>query len=99
MHNIEWLEKYPWPGNIREMENKIERAVILSDDDKISVAQLDIFDFEPVGNETEESPLSDLEKSAIEKALAKHSGNISKTADELGLSRAALYRRMEKYGL
>jgi DNA-binding NtrC family response regulator len=97
-HNIEWLEKYPWPGNIREMENKIERAVILSDDDTISVAELDIFDYNPV-NGTDESPLSDLEKTAIEKALAKHSGNISKTADELGLSRAALYRRMEKYDL
>lgn len=98
-HNLEWLEKYPWPGNIREMENKIERAVILSDDDRITVSQLDIFDFQPTVNESEESPLSDLEKSAIEKALAKHSGNISKTADELGLSRAALYRRMEKYDL
>jgi DNA-binding NtrC family response regulator len=97
-HNIEWLEKYPWPGNIREMENKIERAVILSDDDTISVAELDIFNYNPA-NGTDESPLSDLEKTAIEKALAKHSGNISKTADELGLSRAALYRRMEKYDL
>ncbi len=97
-HNLEWLERYPWPGNIREMENKIERAVILSDGDQIAVSQLDIFDYHPQPAQ-EESPLSDLEKSAIEKALAKHSGNISKTADELGLSRAALYRRMEKYDL
>ena len=63
------------------------------------MSQLDIFDFQPTANQFEESPLSDLEKLAIEKALAKHSGNISKTADELGLSRAALYRRMEKYDL
>lgn len=97
-HNLEWLEKYPWPGNIREMENKIERAVILSDGNQISVSQLDIFDYAPM-SEVQESPLSDIEKSAIEKALAKHSGNISRTADELGLSRAALYRRMEKYDL
>jgi len=98
--NIEWLEKYPWPGNIREMENKIERAVILSDDSKISVSQLDIFDFTPIENTTsEDSVLSDIEKTAIEKSLAKFSGNISKTAEELGLSRAALYRRMEKYDL
>lgn len=98
-HNIEWLERYPWPGNIREMENKIERAVILSDGDTISVSQLDIFDYQPQDNGSDEGQLSDLEKTAIEKALAKHSGNISKTADELGLSRAALYRRMEKYDL
>ena len=98
-HNIVWLDRYPWPGNIRELENKIERAVILSDDDQISVAQLDIFDFHPLEDNAEDSPLSGLEKSAIEKALARHSNNISKTADELGLSRAALYRRMEKYNL
>lgn len=98
-HNIEWFEKYPWPGNIREMENKIERAVILSDGNTISVSQLDIFDYIPETETGDDSALSDLEKTAIEKSLAKFSGNISKTAEELGLSRAALYRRMEKYNL
>src|SRR5690606_21138909 len=97
--NMEWLERYPWPGNIREMENKIERAVILSDGEKISVNDLDIFDYQPEISIEEDSPLSDLERLAIEKALTKHGGNISKTADELGLSRPALYRRMEKYNL
>jgi len=98
--NIEWLEKYPWSGNIREMENKIERAVILSEDSKISVSQLDIFDFNLTENSSnDDSQLSEMEKSAIEKSLAKFNGNISKTAEELGLSRAALYRRMEKYDL
>jgi len=99
-HNLHWLEKYSWPGNIREMENKIERAVILSDEPKISVTQLDILDFNPTENNVaEDNPLSEMEKSVIEKSLAKFSGNISKTAEELGLSRAALYRRMEKYDL
>lgn len=97
-HNIDWLDKYPWPGNIREMENKIERAVILSDGNTISVSQLDIFDYVPEV-ENDDSALSELEKTAIEKSLAKYAGNISKTAEELGLSRAALYRRMEKYNL
>lgn len=93
-----YLEKYPWKGNVREMENKIERALILSDNNTISVHDLDILDFEDVlGND--ENPLSEMEKSAIEKALFKHHGNISKTAEELGLSRAALYRRIEKYDL
>ncbi|NUY80620.1 sigma-54-dependent Fis family transcriptional regulator [Flavobacterium sp. MAH-1] len=97
--NLDWLERYPWPGNIREMENKIERAVILNDSGKISVSDLDVFDYQPQVKFDEDSPLSDLERQAIEKALAKHSGNISKTADELGLSRPALYRRLEKYNI
>ncbi|RZJ68984.1 sigma-54 dependent transcriptional regulator [Flavobacterium sp.] len=97
--NLNWLERYPWPGNIRELENKIERAVILNDSGKISVSDLDIFEYKPEIKLDEENPLSDLEKQAIEKALIKHSGNISKTADELGLSRPALYRRMEKYNI
>jgi len=93
-----YLERYPWKGNVREMENKIERALILSENNTISVIDLDILDFEKI-QENDENPLSEMEKSAIEKALFKHNGNISKTAEELGLSRAALYRRIEKYDL
>ena len=93
-----YLEKYPWKGNVREMENKIERALILSDNNTITVHDLDILDFEYI-QQNDENPLSEMEKSAIEKALFKHHGNISKTAEELGLSRAALYRRIEKYDL
>lgn len=93
-----YLERYPWKGNVREMENKIERALILSENNTISVVDLNILDFEEI-QENDENPLSEMEKSAIEKALFKHNGNISKTAEELGLSRAALYRRIEKYDL
>lgn len=93
-----YLERYPWKGNIREMQNKIERALILADNHTISVHDLDILDFDEI-QENDENPLSEIEKTAIEKALFKHHGNISKTADELGLSRAALYRRIEKYDL
>ncbi|WJS96043.1 sigma-54 dependent transcriptional regulator [Flavobacterium johnsoniae] len=93
-----YLEKYPWKGNVREMENKIERALILAENNTISVLDLDILDFEEI-QENDENQLSEMEKGAIEKALFKHSGNISKTAEELGLSRAALYRRIEKYDL
>jgi len=93
-----YLEKYPWKGNIREMENKIERALILADNNTISVYDLDILDFEEI-QENDDNPLSEMEKNAIEKALFKNHGNISKTAEELGLSRAALYRRIEKYDL
>lgn len=93
-----YLEKYPWKGNIREMENKIERALILAENNTISVHNLDILDFEDI-QENDDNPLSEMEKTAIEKALFKHHGNITKTAEELGLSRAALYRRIEKYDL
>jgi len=93
-----YLEKYPWKGNVREMENKIERALILAENNTISVLDLDILDFEEI-QENDENQLSEMEKGAIEKALFKHNGNISKTAEELGLSRAALYRRIEKYDL
>jgi DNA-binding NtrC family response regulator len=93
-----YLEKYPWKGNVREMENKIERALILADNNTISVQDLDILNFEDF-QENDENPLSEMERNVIEKALFKHNGNISKTAEELGLSRAALYRRIEKYDL
>jgi DNA-binding NtrC family response regulator len=92
------LERYPWKGNVREMENKIERALILSENNTITVTDLDILDFEDF-QVNDENPLSEIEKSAVEKSLLKNNGNISKTAEELGLSRASLYRRIEKYGL
>ncbi len=92
------LENYPWKGNVREMENKIERALILSENNVITVTDLDILDFDEILTD-DENPLSEMEKNAIEKSLIKNNRNISKTAEELGLSRASLYRRIEKYGL
>lgn len=92
------LENYPWKGNVREMENKIERALILSENNIITVNDLDILDFDESLID-DENPLSEMEKNAIEKSLLKNNRNISKTAEELGLSRASLYRRIEKYGL
>ncbi len=90
------IERHAWYGNVREMENRIERAVILSDTGMITAADLDLTEIEEAVG-THDTQLSDMEKSAIERALQKHGNNISKTAEELGLSRAALYRRMEKY--
>lgn len=93
------LKRYPWPGNIRELQHSIERAVIMTDSP--SLQESDFLFSRPVSSSAslETLNLDEVEKAAIVKALSLFSGNISKAADELGLTRASLYRRMEKYGL
>ena len=96
------LASYPWPGNVRELRHSIERAVILCDS---PVLQPDDFLFTHPNQSSQKEPeldtynLEEVEKHAIKKSLKKHNGNISHAARELGLTRAALYRRLEKYGL
>lgn len=97
---LKLLKKYSWPGNVRELEHAIERAVIMSEDD-----QLKEEDFQFLNADFQKTPVFDdlnlesLEAWAIRQAIKKYNGNISHAADELGLSRGALYRRMEKYGI
>lgn len=95
----EQIEKHAWKGNIREMENKIERAVILCENNKITIADLDMETITAYEDNPDDIQLSSVEKAAVEKALLKNNNNISKTAEELGLSRGALYRRLEKYNI
>jgi DNA-binding NtrC family response regulator len=96
------LEKHTWPGNIRELQHAVERAVILSES---NILQPSDFFLSPNDEErsTEFSAsnmnLEETEKMLIRKVIDKHGGNISKAAKELGLTRASLYRRIEKYGL
>ncbi len=90
------LERHNWSGNIREMENRIERAVILCEGNTITLADLDLETITETVT-TSDAPLSDIEKNTIVRALQKHHYNVSRAADELWLSRAALYRRMDKY--
>lgn len=96
------LHKHTWPGNIRELQHAIERAVILSNS---SVLQPEDFNFTPVtGKEDgqlslEQYNLEEVEKLLIRKVLKKYNGNITQAATELGLTRSSLYRRLEKYGL
>jgi two-component system response regulator HydG len=96
------MEKYHWPGNVRELQHMVERAVIMTES---NVLQPDDFFFAASQQANENGlvfgsyNLEEVEKLVIRKAIDKHGGNISKAADELGLTRASLYRRLEKYGL
>ncbi|WP_367753154.1 sigma-54-dependent transcriptional regulator [Flavobacterium sp. WC2430] len=96
---IEQIQKHAWNGNIREMENRIERAVILCENNTITVSDLDLDEITHYENSPEDVQLSSIEKATVEKVLLKNDNNISKAAEELGLSRAALYRRLEKYNI
>ncbi len=97
------LQKHDWPGNIRELQHAIERAVILSE--RIVLEPHDFFlnDNEDDSSSediiAENMNLEDVEKVLVRKVIDKHGGNISRAAKELGLTRASLYRRIEKYGL
>ena len=94
---INKLMQYNWPGNIRELEHTIERAVILSEQNAIVPGDLQLEVREQM--QPQGMNLEDMEMHLISKAMDKHQGNISKAANDLGLTRAALYRRIEKYGL
>ena len=98
---INKLQRYRWPGNIRELRHTIERAIILTESSLLKPSDF-LFPEVEVKSEGlvfEDYNLEEVEKTVIRKALKKHEGNISRTARELGLTRTSLYRRMEKYGL
>ena len=92
------LKKYAWPGNVRELQHAIERAVIMADSTSLQESDF-LFSRKSESTATDSLNLDEVEKAAVTRALQLHNGNISKAADELGLTRASLYRRMEKYGL
>ena len=99
---IKKLQKYYWPGNIRELQHAIERAVIMSDNTSLAPEDFFFLSNKPEGSQTEADDtfnLDEVEKNVIQKAIDRHNGNISKAAKELGLTRASLYRRLEKHGL
>jgi len=100
---ISRMKKYSWPGNIRELQHSLERAIIMS---VTSVLQPEDFIFNSKGQEKDEDAflienfhLEEVEKVLIRKVLKKYNGNITQAATELGLTRSSLYRRLEKYGL
>jgi DNA-binding NtrC family response regulator len=96
------MHKHPWPGNIRELQHALERAIILSGS---NVLQPEDFNFTPSSGKEDgqlsldQYNLEEVEKLLIRKVLKKYNGNITQAASELGLTRSSLYRRLEKYGL
>jgi two-component system, NtrC family, response regulator HydG len=99
----EKLRKYAFPGNIRELQHSLERAVIMSDNQELTARDLELnSSLETpvmVSNESITLRIDELEKSTILKAIERHDGNITKAARELGLTRTALYRRLGKYDI
>ncbi len=97
------LKQHDFPGNVRELQYVLERAVIMTDGNELNADDLVFSSIErstkTTSLETSSLKLDDLEKNAIIKVLEKHKGNVSKSAKELGITRTALYRRLEKYEL
>lgn len=100
---LDKLQQYPFPGNVRELQYTIERAIIMTDEETIEGTDLLFSPIESsINNDTQEDEimkLSTMEKNTIMKVIDKHNGNISKAAKELGLTRTALYRRLSKYDI
>jgi DNA-binding NtrC family response regulator len=102
----EWLSRFRWPGNVRQLEQTIERAVLVVDGDRLdaehfrALADLEAADArDPSLPFPGEMTLDEIERRMIVKCLAHYGGNITRAAEALGLSRTALYRRIQKHGL
>ncbi len=96
---IESLMRHTWPGNVRELEHAMERAVLMANDGEIRGSDLFLRMRGGGTPRLDELSLEDVEKLFIEKALSRFGGNVTRTADALGLSRSALYRRLQRYNL
>ena len=94
------LTAHGWPGNVRELDHAVERAVLMARGDEIREADLGL---KASGGETprqlDDMSLEEVEAFLIKKALQRHGGNVSRAAEALGLSRSALYRRLQRYEL
>jgi DNA-binding NtrC family response regulator len=94
------LESHPWPGNVRELDHAIERSVLMAQGTLVKASDLGLYSAGQEGSSRlEEMSLDEVERFLIKKTLERFDGNVSKAAEALGLSRSALYRRLEKYGL
>ncbi|MEW6235550.1 MAG: sigma-54 dependent transcriptional regulator [Candidatus Omnitrophota bacterium] len=95
---LELLQTYRWPGNVRELDHAIERAVLMAKKSFIQIGDLSLRAEGGSEHSLMDMSLEEVECFLIKKTMARHSGNVSHTAKALGMSRPALYRRLEKYG-
>jgi DNA-binding NtrC family response regulator len=96
---LQVLMDHPWPGNIRELDHSIERAVLMAEGSTIRASDLGLRPAREAALRLEEMSIEDVERVLIQKALARSAGNVSHASKALGLSRSALYRRLQKYSL
>jgi DNA-binding NtrC family response regulator len=96
---LQLLLSYAWPGNVRELDHAIERAVLMARSRHIGIADLGLNTQRHGSQSLDDMSLETVEAILIQKALARSQGKVTQAAEALGLSRGALYRRMEKYGL
>jgi DNA-binding NtrC family response regulator len=94
---LEKLRDYSWPGNVRELVHAVERAVIMAEDSSLHLRDLLVHGQAAAPDPQQQLNLEELEKTAIRQAISKHGGNLSKAAQELGLGRTTLYRKMAKH--
>jgi len=93
------LLEHPWMGNVRELNHVVERAVLMATDNLVRVQDLALRAGQGAPQRLEDMSLEDVEAFLIKKALARYDGNVSQAANALGLSRSALYRRLQRYNL
>jgi len=91
------LVEHPWPGNVRELDHAVERAVLMARGERVQAADLGLRRAAEPAGRLEDMSLEDVERVLIEKALSRHGGNVSRAAAALGLSRSALYRRLQRH--
>jgi DNA-binding NtrC family response regulator len=90
---------YAWPGNVRELAHAIERAILLADGEEIRLTDIALRSATSTAPRLEDLSLEEVERALITKALARHDGNVTLAARTLGLSRSAMYRRLQRHGL
>jgi DNA-binding NtrC family response regulator len=96
---MQMLLAHNWPGNVRELDHAVERAVLMAQGDVVKPQDLGLRSGREGSQQLEDMSLEEVESFLIKKALARFEGNVSKAAKALGLSRSALYRRLQRYGI
>ncbi|MFN0085908.1 MAG: sigma-54-dependent transcriptional regulator [Blastocatellia bacterium] len=93
------LSDHPWPGNVRELDHAIERGILMAQGTIVKAADLGLYQSSDGSPRLDDMSLEEVECYLIRRTLARFDGNVSRAAEALGLSRSALYRRLEKFGL